>query len=70
MVRRYEKENNLPKTSHLGAFLRRDVIKTEDLVADREAGMTYKEIAEKYGVSEAMPRNRIYLRAKKSLDAA
>jgi len=41
VVRRYEKENNLPKTSHLGAFLRRDVIKTEDLVADREAGMTY-----------------------------
>jgi len=59
VVRRYEKENNLPKTSHLGAFLRRDVIKTEDLVADREAGMTYKEIAEKYGVSKYMSQYRL-----------
>jgi len=62
IVRRYEKENNLPKTSFVSGHTH---IKTEDLVADREAGMTYKEIAEKYGVSKAMPRNRIHPRQKK-----
>jgi len=62
IVRRYEKENNLPKTSFVCGHTH---IKTEDMVADREAGMTYKEIAEKYGVSKAMPRNRIHSRQKK-----
>ena len=50
---------DIAKTSGKNSAAWRHDIKTEDLVADREAGMSYNKIAEKYGVSRNMPKHRL-----------
>tara|TARA_Y100000310_G_C20418195_1_gene685374 strand:- start:46 stop:834 length:789 start_codon:yes stop_codon:yes gene_type:complete len=55
------------KMSGENNYMWRHDVKTEDLLADREAGMSYKKIAEKYGVSKYMPKYRLQ-KYKKILD--